>query len=208
MSSRLQYLTQLYKSAEPSAEPVSTADAKTHMRVSGSGDDTYIDTLVKAARIYVENRILRQLINATWVATFSQFPTSGAYSANDVIFLPWPPLSSVTSVAYKDTSGDSQTVTATNYTVVTGNLLGEIHPIPSYTWPNTQDDVPAAVTVTYISGYGSAGSSVPASIILAIKLLAGFWYENRETAITGEVSRPVPFSVDALLNQYKVWEAR
>ena len=40
----------------PATEPITTAEAKAHLRVSHSTDDTYIDALVAAARMVVEDR--------------------------------------------------------------------------------------------------------------------------------------------------------
>jgi len=40
---------------EPAEEPVTTAEAKDHMRVDTSDDDTLIDGLITASRLYAEN---------------------------------------------------------------------------------------------------------------------------------------------------------
>lgn len=50
----------------PAEEPVTLAEAKAHLRVSGTDEDAYIDALVKAARGRAESLTRRQLITATY----------------------------------------------------------------------------------------------------------------------------------------------
>ena len=45
----------LTRSVDPTSEPLTTADAKTHLRVSGSDEDSYIDILIEIARRQLEN---------------------------------------------------------------------------------------------------------------------------------------------------------
>ncbi len=47
---------------DAASEPLTTAEAKLHLRVDGSTEDTYIDNLIKAARIYCEKYTNRSFI--------------------------------------------------------------------------------------------------------------------------------------------------
>ena len=67
---------------EPTAEPVTLAEAKTHCRVDTSDDDTYITTLIKAARLYTEEATNRALITQTWDWYFDSFPYYSALGAS------------------------------------------------------------------------------------------------------------------------------
>ncbi len=58
----------------PATEPVTTAEAKTHLRVDTSDDDTLIGTLITVARRRVENDSRHQLVTATWDYTLDRFP--------------------------------------------------------------------------------------------------------------------------------------
>ena len=182
--------------SEPAAEPVSTSEAKTHLRVSGSGDDTYIDTLVKAARRQVERVTGLSLITQTRALRLDEFPLS------DAIELPYGPLQSVTSVAYLDADGASQTWSSSNYRADIYSYPPRVALAYGVSWPSTRG-VTHSVTVTYVAGYGTASTSVPQDILHAIKLLVGHWYENREevTAVDMEV---LPMGVEALLAPYRV----
>lgn len=188
----------LTQSSGPSIEPVSRADMKLHLRVDDTADDGYIDSLIQAAREWCEDFTNRQFIQATWVLYLDAFPAWN-------ILLPRPPLSSITSIAYIDTGGTSQTFSSDDYTVDTDSTPGRVYPNYDESWPATRAQQ-KAVTITYVAGFGTATTDVPESINQAIKLLCGHWYENREEVIVGTISKQVEFAVDALLRRNQVVE--
>ncbi len=181
----------------PASEPVTTAQAKAQLNVDFDTDDTYIDLLVAAARTTVENHTQRGLINQTWTLKLDDFP--------DTFTLPRAPLSSVTSITYIDGDGNSQTLATSVYDVDTQSEPGRVLLAYGQTWPTTRDQV-NAVTVTYVVGYGSAASSVPEPFKHAIKLLVAHWYHQREAVTSNSAPREVPFTVDALLTPYRLWQ--
>lgn len=166
-------------SSAPSVEPVSTSDAKRHMRITWSDDDDTIEELITASRVIFENASRRALITQTRVLRLEEFPFGRE------IVLPRAPLQSVTSIQYYDTNDTLQTYSSSNYEVDIYSTPGKVRLISTATgWPSTYDK-PNAVIVTYIAGYGSAASSVPKPIRQAIKLLAAFYYGNREAYLSG-----------------------
>lgn len=179
----------------PTVEPVSRTEAKLHCRVDITDDDALIDTLITAAREYCEVETDRSFINTTWDLVFDSFP--------DTIYIPRSPLSSVTSITYLDTAGASTTLSSTLYTTDSKGEPGRIVPAYGETWPATYAIV-NAVTVRVVIGYGSASTSVPSSIIAAIKLLVGHWYQNRQAVVTGTIASDVPMAVESLLMRVKV----
>lgn len=160
----------------PAAEPISTTDAKTHLRVTQSNEDDYIDTLVKAARRQVERDTNRALIDQTLSLTLDKFP------ASRVIELERAPLQSVSSITYIDSYGNQQTFASSNYEVDAVSSPGRIILKSGKSYPNTWDDG-NGVTITYVCGYGSAGSSVPDDIIHGMKTLISHLYANRESIV-------------------------
>lgn len=162
-------------SVAPASEPVSTAQVKTHLRVTSSDEDTYISDLITAARQWVESYTWRALISQTLILKLDGFPDSGC-----PIWLPMPPLASVSSITYTDTSGDSQTLSTSNYVVDTSTerAAAGVYEANSQTWPSTLDEV-NTVTVTYVAGYGSDATDVPQAIRSAIQMLAGAMFCSR-----------------------------
>jgi len=181
----------------PSTEPITRDQAKTFLRVDNTTDDTLIDGLIKAARIYCENQTRRAFVSQTWEYTKNGF--CGA------IELPIMPVISVTSVSYVDPTGNTQIFTegtspdVPKYSVFTDAPRTLIEPKYNVTWPITQD-VRNAVTVRFVAGY----ATVPQDIITAIYLLVAHWYDLREPVIVGTSVIEVPFSVSAILSSYQL----
>ena len=175
----------------PAAEPVSTSEAKSHLRVDTTADDTYIGTLITVARQNVESHLRRSLINQTW----------------EVIRLPKPPLASVTSIKYTDDEGNESTYSSANYVVDTDTEPGRVVLKSGQTWPAVTLAAANGVRVRYVAGYGAAGSNVPQAIRQAILLVIGSLYENREDVLVAQgVSIGVlPFGVVALLAPYRIY---
>lgn len=180
----------------PAAEPISTADAKTHLRVTGSDDDTYIDGLVTAARKWAEEVRGESLITTTWRYDVETFP------AARYIELPRRPLASVTSVTYRPTGETSySTMTATDYLTETSYPRGRVQLVDTASWPTSSLESGMSVRVTYVAGYGAAGSSVPRHILQALYLLIAHWYDRRAgLAGASNLPREVDYSMRALLD--------
>jgi uncharacterized phiE125 gp8 family phage protein len=94
---------------DAASEPITAAQAKTHCRIDTSLDDTYIGILIKTARQKVEEDTDRAMLTQTWKIYLDDFPASDS----EPILFPRSPLIAVSSVAYTDTAGSSQTWTNT-----------------------------------------------------------------------------------------------
>jgi uncharacterized phiE125 gp8 family phage protein len=184
----------------PAAEPVSASEAKSHMRVDTTADDTYIGTLITVARQNVENHLRRALINQTWELVLDEFPAG-------VFRLPKPPLVSVTSIKYTDEDAVEATFSSANYLVDTDTEPGRVVLKNGVSWPAVTLKEAGAVRVRYVAGYGAAGSNVPQAIRQAILLVIGSLYENREDVLVaqGVTVTTLPFGVEALLASYRVY---
>lgn len=183
----------------PAAEPISTADAKLHLRVDITDDNDLIDALVKVAREHVEIITRRALITQTWDYYLDDFP------GEDYIEIPLPPLQSVTYIKYTDSDGTVNTFSSASYTVDTKNTPGRVVLNDGYSWPGDSLAVASAVNVRFIAGYGGTGASVPTPIIQAMKLLVGHYYENREAVFMGRTKPELlPMAVNDLLWSYRV----
>lgn len=186
----------------PSGEPVDLATVKAQLTIDVSSYDGLLLGLLTAARRHVETVTGRALYQQTWDAKFGAFP-----SDDDGIWLPKAPLQSVTSVTYLDANGASQTWSSASYTVDAPSgphaQRGRLYPKYGVVYPTTQD-VPNAITVRFVAGYGTTAATVPEELRLAIALLVGHWFENREASTAGGVV-PIPMGFDALIWPFKVW---
>jgi uncharacterized phiE125 gp8 family phage protein len=212
----------------PSVEPVSLAEAKLHLRVDITDDDTLITGLIISARQRAEVITRRALCTQTWKLVLDQFPAPGQNvgSANWYgpqwgnspgplttlradgrtgfeIFLDHSPVASVDSISYVDTDGITQTLSSTLYK--TDFVTEPCRVVPAYgtTWPGTRNEI-SAVTVNYTCGYGAA-AAVPQSIKQWMLLRIAALYENREEVASGRgiVAIDMPFA-DGLLQDYRI----
>jgi len=186
----------LTQTVAPSVEPVAVDEARDHLRIDTTDDDALLQSYIIAARTHAENITNRQLVRATFTLKFDQFPA--------FIVCPRPPLSSVTSITYTDTAGDTQTFSSDSYSADTNSDPGRIDLAYGESWPSTRGDH-NNIVVTFVAGYGTAATDVPEPIRVAMLMMVGHWYENRE-AVADVRLNEVPFATESLLWPYRVLE--
>jgi uncharacterized phiE125 gp8 family phage protein len=208
----------------PTVEPVTLAQAKLHCRVDFTDDDALITAYITAARQYAEKYTGRAFFNQTWLRTLDFFPLYGDCNATRTpsqrhtwpygtwywdqvtIELPTPRTVSVTSITYLDNSGTSQTLPASAYTVDTTSVPARIVPTQGTFWPIIAAYQPGSVRITYVAGSYGDGATVntcPQTIVMAMLLLIGNWYENRSST-SAQSLKAIPMGVDALLSLERV----
>lgn len=171
----------------PAVEPVSRTEAKLHLRVDITDDDTLIDGLIKTSRVDIETLTLHKLITQTWDLFLDGFP------GGTVLELPYPPLQSVTGVYYTPDGGSEQTLATTHYMVDIYSEPGRIYLKSAGQggqgyWPGNSLIPYNGVRVRFVCGYGDASTAVDVRAIQAMKLLIGHYYENREAVFMGRTN--------------------
>lgn len=178
----------------PAVEPLTTAEAKLHLRIDHDDEDSYIDGLITTARLYCEDVSQRALITRTYTARLDRWPGS-------VIELPYPPLLAVTSIKYTDIDGNESTYSSANYLVDAHREPGRIALKNGVSWPSVTLQEINGVEIVWTAGYGAAGSDVPERYRQAMLLLIGHYYENREAIMVAQGANmaTLPLALDALL---------
>lgn len=176
-------------------DPITTAEAKTHARVTTSAEDTLIGGYIAEATIFVQNWLNRQLVTATLTAYPKKFPAGGTF-----IELPRPPLSSISAVRYVDTSGDTQTLTSTVYQSDANSFVGRFALARNQAWPAVRGGVLSPIEIDFVCGYGVA-SAVPENFKSMIKLLVAHRIVNRDPLVIGMIARDLQLSLNALVGQ-------
>ena len=174
---------------------LTTAEAKTHLKVDTSADDTYIDNLISAATESAQIFTNRYFINTT----LNQFGDTW----NDLATLFKSKVSSVVHIKYYDNDNTQQTLATSVYQKDLEHQPARIGLKPNQSFPNLADRI-NAVECQYIVGYGSASSDVPEGIRQAVLLTVGNWYENRQNVVVGHSVNELPKSAQYLLEQFKV----
>jgi uncharacterized phiE125 gp8 family phage protein len=212
----------------PAEEPVSLAEAKSHLRVDFADDDALIAGIIVAARQRAETVCRRALVSQQWRLVVDRFPSPmagrlteywlgqqwgmagmGGVSQFPVtdrtgygFILPLSPLISVDSIQYTDTGGVLQTMAVSDYKADAASDQPRVVPAYGKAWPSTRQEI-NAVQLTFTAGYGAA-AAVPQAIRQWMLLHIGAMYENRHAEIVerGAVIE-LPF-VDRLLDPYRV----
>ena len=207
-------------------EILTTAEAKTHLRVTHSAEDTYIETLIKVAQKYAEKYCASSFTESTYEMTMEAwndvfvsnatlgtpsnllksytYPVGGYYSPYTglaQIVLPKAPISSVSHIKYYDSDNALQTWADTNYNLIKPeNQKGFVELVDGKDFPSiyTRGD---AIKITFVSGYGSSASDVPEPIKQAVLLIIGSLYEKREDTV-----KRMPTTVEYLLEPYRIVE--
>jgi len=181
----------------PTEEPVTLAQAKVHLGLFSSDDDSMVTSLIKAARQSVEMYTGRAICTQTVTLTLDSFPA--------VISLPRLPVQSITSISYIDENGDNQSFT-TFKADLTGSVHARINPSYGEVFPATRAET-GAVTIVYVCGWGNPTASpdpVPFPVKQAVLLLTSSMYNNRENEIIGTITSTLPINVKWLLSPYRL----
>lgn len=210
---------QIKRTSDAATEPVTLTELKAHLRIDGTDEDTLLTSLIKVARITCEKYTKRAFITQTWQAWLDAFPSpeSGPWAkewwdgvregpvsylstVQNKIYLPRPPLISVTHLKTYDASNNLETFSSTNYDVDVIGERGAIVLKYDKTWPTVMLRPSNGIVIEYVAGYGGA-SDVPEDIKYAVKVTAGYFYENRgKDCDTNEL----PMSARTVLEQYRI----
>jgi uncharacterized phiE125 gp8 family phage protein len=179
----------------PQEEPVTLAQAKSHLIVQHNEDDTLISALIVAARRFVEMDIGRSLVTQTRRLYLDARETAPP------IVLPYGPVQSVTGFEVFDVDGNAWGAVTSSAYYLAGDRICVGEATGAASWP-TADRVYESFRITYRAGYGD-GDDVPGDLAHAIKITVGDLYLNRETLVgAGLVVTNIPVSAKVLLQSY------
>lgn len=177
----------------PTALPVSLSEVKEHCNELSSDHDPKLIGFIFAAVVSVESYLRRSLITQTWEAQHDKF--------FKFMYLPRGPIQSVSSLTYVDGAGAAQVLAADQYTVDASHEPPRIFPAYGVSYPATRD-IPAAVKIRYIAGYGNKSHQVPEPIRHAIKMIVADLFNNPESSIM-DISRSENPALQMMLSPYK-----
>jgi len=189
----------------PTGQVVSTADLKSHLRITTSTEDALLSTYIAAATQMAENYCNRHFLNHRYQLYFYEnLPSKFSLYYPDV------------SIDRSDTenldkdglfyrpvgvSTLSGMVTVTQFSVDRTSNPCTVRIIDfSYTNDQLDSTDTANFMFRFTTGMGSASSDVPDAIKQAIKLIAGDLYYYRE-----DRKRQFPMASEILLQPYKCY---
>lgn len=155
----------------PAVEPLTLAEAKLHLRVEHSADDTLITVLITTARQVCEAYTGRALITQT-LALWLNSPFGGT-----TITLPRAPLQSVTSLSTFNDSDAESIYSAANYRVDTIRTPGQLVLDDDSSLPDAR--TVNGIKIVYVVGYGNTATDVPAALRQGMLAHIAVLYEQR-----------------------------
>jgi uncharacterized phiE125 gp8 family phage protein len=188
------------RTTDTSTEPITVSEAKAHLRVDTTDDDSYITSLIKVARQSAEISLRRSLgVNQVYQVAYKTYPT-----VQRKLRIPNPPFISISSLKYFDLSNTEHTVSSDNLVVdSTGDTNAFVAIKSSTIFQEISFEKIAPVVLTYTAGYSDV-ADIPQPIIQGMYLLLSHYYDTREPISYTGTPIAIPRSVDFLFNQYKV----
>jgi uncharacterized phiE125 gp8 family phage protein len=194
----------------PAAEPVSVDEFKVHQRIDGNDENDLIEAYLTAAREMFEAYTGRRIVTRTEALLLDAFPPCAG------IVIPVAPVSEVVSVSTFDEDDVETVLAASNYYVDLNGPVARVMLKNNASWPSlpTNHRPSSAVRVKFKAGNAPDTSVSPAiaavypeRALLAIKLLAGHMYENREATSPLTIAE-IPLGIRTLMGGLVVWEAK
>jgi len=179
--------------ADAKAEAISLDEARKQCRILGTDSDVVLRRYIEAARNYVESITRNPLVEGVYRFYFDCY---------EPFFKVHYPIVSITSIDYKiaeDTGEYEDSLSTEDYYYVQHE--GRIN-IKN----NAMSDLYAqhnAIRMTVVAGQPNIGS-IPGDIILAMLLMIGHWYENREAVSVVQLNQ-IPMGAAALLGPYRAY---
>ncbi|MFI0847878.1 hypothetical protein [Mesorhizobium sp. IMUNJ 23232] len=169
----------LTRISAPLVEPITLAEVKAALAVIGSADDDLLQRLITAAVASfdgADGKLARPLIEQRWRLSMDRFPVG-------VIRLPLPPVISVETISYVDTSSEDQEIDPSEYSV--SGLGSTDHAIisPVSRWPTG-----TAVAIEFTAGFGDDPEDVPQDVRDALIATVGSRFAWREASILAQGS--------------------
>lgn len=186
----------LVMTSAPALEPLTVAEAKAHVRVDGSAEDTLIGSLILTSRLHIEAALGLALITQSWRLRLDRWPERGE------VELPIAPVQAVTAVRVLDGDGAGQTVSPESYVVDADGASCPARIVPRGAWP-----IPGrrtgGIEIDFSAGFGDGAADVPGPVRHALQLLTAHWYEHRDPIEVGARGTNIPAAVSELLMPYR-----
>lgn len=228
-------LYSLQKFTPATTLPLTLPEVKSALGIDAddNSEDDWLIIQLRAATEACERWTRRTFVNTTWTMFMDHFPgeplpwwdgvrqiaNSELTNLTMPLFMPRPPLGSVTHVKAHLDSGET-TVPTADYFVDTSSEPGRIVLNTGKSWPTGVLRTANGVEVQYVAGYGPTGQDVPPPIRDAIQICIG----DIRQASTGstlkfekvgdssvsrfspqETGSTMPLQAKNLLSTYRVW---
>ena len=175
---------------------VSLTEAKEHLRIGHTDDDTYITRLTQAAQIVCENLTGMDFTPNSYIFSCDTWDqTKEIPNVSGV--------RTIVSIAYKDKNGILTTLNSSDYYLGTGSQRSRIALVDGKSYPELYDGIQnIRITINTQATWGAMGLNMVAKQACLITIAD--MYENRQSVIVGRIASKIPKTAQYLLDTIKI----
>lgn len=157
-------------------EPVTLSEAKKVLDIADSltYHDSEVESMISEAREAVERDANLVCYTGTFTRKFHEFPCGDIMHIGDI-----RPITSITSITYVDTAGDTQTWSASNYALESSAIQPYVRLAYGAIWPVVQSSV-AGITVTFVAGYASVATMPGLAKRACLTWIKAHWQQDQK----------------------------
>lgn len=192
----------------PVREPITAGEVAASHRLGtlSADDDLALAIYIGAARRYVEGRTARTINQTTLELALESFPSG------EIVLPRATPLISVGSIIYRDSGAAYNTVAASKYVLDTTSEPGRVAPAYGESWPSFTPYPLAPIKIMYTAGTSETSPAtdvaVDSRIKLALLLLVGHMWENREAVVVADTAKisqiAIEYGLESLISSLQV----
>ncbi len=210
-------------SIAPLKEPLTAAEVREHLRIDHEDDTNYMNQLIVAARKQAEETLNISLISQTVILWIDQIPCHtndawwngarvgpiSALSGNaDFLEVQRGPVQSITTFETFDEDNNATVFDAANYYLTapeTNIPPARVAKKQGFVWPIPDREFDG-IKITYVAGFGLAGSDVPMDLKQGMLMLIAHWYGlGRSAVLSGSITKEIELTLkDAWGKYYEV----
>lgn len=164
----------------PATTPVSVADVKAHLEISGSGDDQIIGSFIAAVMGMIDGYggyLGRCVAAQQWAQDYRAWP------CDRILRLPFPDCSAA-MISYRDEAHANQTLPSAGHSAPIKRPGGDILAIYRETTLPAFSTRPGPVTATFTAGFATVPEAIKQAVILETAAL--YSSRGRDPALAKE----------------------
>jgi uncharacterized phiE125 gp8 family phage protein len=186
----------LVMTSGPNVEPVTLAEAKAHLRVDTTAEDTLIASLVVTSRLHIEAAFGLALVTQHWSYFLDAWPQSRE------VLLPLRPVQAIEAVRIYASDTQYQILSLAAFTLDGQGLPPRVSYARTSPQPIPQRPM-GGIEFAIRAGFGDTAAAVPGPLRQALLLLVAHWYEHRELQDIGHPDTRIPAAISDLLQPYR-----
>ncbi len=178
----------------PAAEPITLAEAKSHLRLDDTNEDTLLAALIRSAREHLERATGLSLITQTWRLYLDSIPEDG------VIQIARGPVQTIESLTLYDASGEELSLP------LTGHILdGHARPARLVLGRAVSAGQHInGIEIDFSAGFGESGAEVPDTLKRAMLMHVAQMFSFRGTVAVDDQPADIPAGYDRLIAPFMV----